>query len=101
MSHCNEMICQQVTLSGYAEGPKVADAVIEASTWRGRPRAGTMRGGGQPGGWSGSAQACPQAAQGGLRVSPGNGFGSLEGLRGGGRGLDGLCSPPVHSFGQA
>ncbi len=30
MSHCNEMICQQVTLSGYAEGPKVADAVIEA-----------------------------------------------------------------------
>jgi hypothetical protein len=25
------MICQQVTLSGYAEGPKVADAVIEAS----------------------------------------------------------------------
>jgi signal peptidase I len=24
------MICQQVTLSGYAEGPKVADAVIEA-----------------------------------------------------------------------
>jgi len=30
MSHCNEMICQQVTLSGYAEGPKVADTVIEA-----------------------------------------------------------------------
>jgi hypothetical protein len=30
MSHCNEMICQQVTLSGYAEWPKVADAVIEA-----------------------------------------------------------------------
>jgi hypothetical protein len=30
MSHCNEMICQQATLSGYAEGPKVADAVIEA-----------------------------------------------------------------------
>jgi hypothetical protein len=24
------MICQQVTLSGYAEWPKVADAVIEA-----------------------------------------------------------------------
>jgi hypothetical protein len=30
MAHCNEMICQQVTLSGYAEWPKVADAVIEA-----------------------------------------------------------------------
>ena len=30
MSHCNEMICQQVTLSGYAEWPKVADAVIKA-----------------------------------------------------------------------
>ena len=30
MSHCNEMICQQVTLLGYAEWPKVADAVIEA-----------------------------------------------------------------------
>jgi hypothetical protein len=30
MSHGNEMICQQVTLSGYAEWPKVADAVIEA-----------------------------------------------------------------------
>jgi hypothetical protein len=30
MSHCNEMLCQQVTLSGYAEWPKVADAVIEA-----------------------------------------------------------------------
>jgi hypothetical protein len=30
MSHCNEMICQQVSLSGYAEWPKVADAVIEA-----------------------------------------------------------------------
>src|SRR2546426_437462 len=30
IAHCNEMICQQVTLSGYAEGPKVADAVIEA-----------------------------------------------------------------------
>src|SRR5215813_5038663 len=26
----NEMICQSVTLSGYAEWPKVADAVIEA-----------------------------------------------------------------------
>jgi len=31
MSHCNEMICQQVTLSGYAERPKVADAVIKAN----------------------------------------------------------------------
>jgi hypothetical protein len=30
MSHRNEMICQQVTLSGYAEWPQVADAVIEA-----------------------------------------------------------------------
>jgi hypothetical protein len=30
MSHGNEMICQLVTLSGYAEWPKVADAVIEA-----------------------------------------------------------------------
>jgi len=30
MSHGNEMICQPVTLSGYAEWPKVADAVIEA-----------------------------------------------------------------------
>jgi len=30
MSPCNEMICQHVTLSGYAERPKVADAVIEA-----------------------------------------------------------------------
>src|SRR4030095_3406613 len=31
MSHGNEMICQPVTLSGYAEWPKVADAVIEAA----------------------------------------------------------------------
>jgi hypothetical protein len=31
MTHCNEMIYQQVTLSGYAEWPKVADAVIEAN----------------------------------------------------------------------
>ena len=29
-SHGNEMICQPVTLSGYTEWPKVADAVIEA-----------------------------------------------------------------------
>ena len=28
-AHCNAMICQQVTLSGDAEWPKVADAVIE------------------------------------------------------------------------
>src|SRR4030095_13618682 len=33
MSHGNEMICQPVTLSGYAEWPKVADAVIEAEPW--------------------------------------------------------------------
>jgi hypothetical protein len=32
MSHGNEMICQPVALSGYAEWPKVADAVIEAQT---------------------------------------------------------------------
>ena len=30
MAHYNVMICQQVTLSGDAEWPKVADAVIEA-----------------------------------------------------------------------
>jgi hypothetical protein len=30
-AHCNEMRCQPLTLSGYAESPKVADAVIEAS----------------------------------------------------------------------
>src|SRR4249920_3452931 len=29
-AHCNAMICHQVTLSGDAEWPKVADAVIEA-----------------------------------------------------------------------
>src|SRR5207245_7911006 len=29
-AHCKAMICQQVTLSGDAEGPKVADAVTEA-----------------------------------------------------------------------
>ena len=29
-AHCNAMICQQVMLSGDAEWPKVADAVIEA-----------------------------------------------------------------------
>jgi hypothetical protein len=32
-AHCNAMICQQVTLSGDAEWPKVADAVIEAGKW--------------------------------------------------------------------
>ena len=31
MAHCNTMICQQVMLSGEAEWPKVADAVIEAA----------------------------------------------------------------------
>ena len=30
MACCNVMICQQATLSGEAERPKVADAVIEA-----------------------------------------------------------------------
>ena len=30
MAHCNVMICQQATVSGDAEWPKVADAVIEA-----------------------------------------------------------------------
>ena len=30
-AHCNAMICQQVTLLGDAEWPKVADAVIEAT----------------------------------------------------------------------
>jgi hypothetical protein len=30
MAHCNVMIYQQVTLSGDAEWPKVADAVSEA-----------------------------------------------------------------------
>ena len=31
MAYCNGMICQQAMLSGEAERPKVADAVIEAS----------------------------------------------------------------------
>ena len=35
IAHCNAMICQQVTLSGDAEWPKVADAVIEAQIFRG------------------------------------------------------------------
>ena len=30
MASCNVMICQQAALSGEAERPKVADAVIEA-----------------------------------------------------------------------
>jgi len=33
-AHCNAMICQQVTLLGDAEWPKVADAVIEAINLR-------------------------------------------------------------------
>ena len=32
MAHCSAMICQLVTVSGDAEWPKVADAVIEACT---------------------------------------------------------------------
>ena len=35
MVYCNVMICQQATLSGEAERPKVADAVIEARLWMG------------------------------------------------------------------
>src|SRR5262249_37167332 len=31
IAYCNVMICQQATLSGEAERPKVADAVIEAA----------------------------------------------------------------------
>jgi hypothetical protein len=34
------MICQPVTLSGYAEWPKVADAVIEALRWLCEPDSG-------------------------------------------------------------
>ena len=30
MAHCSAMLCPQVTLSGDAEWPKVADTVIEA-----------------------------------------------------------------------
>ena len=33
MAYGNEMICPPVTLSGYAEWPKVADAMIEAAHW--------------------------------------------------------------------
>ena len=32
MAHCSARICQSVTVSGDAERPKVADAVIEALT---------------------------------------------------------------------
>src|SRR6267143_1835750 len=32
MAHCSAMICQQVTLSGDDEWPKVADAMIEAGS---------------------------------------------------------------------
>ena len=39
--------------------------------------------------------------RGGLQVRPGNGFESLERLRGGGRGLDGLCGEATHRLGQA
>jgi len=31
MAHCSAILCPQVTLSGDAEWPKVADAVIEAA----------------------------------------------------------------------
>ena len=62
----------------------------DVSTWHGRPCVGTIRGSGQPSGWGLCSWACSQAAQGGVRVRPGNGFESLERLRGGGRGLDGL-----------
>ena len=34
MAHCHTMICQQVTLSGAAEWPKVAGAMIEAAVVR-------------------------------------------------------------------
>src|SRR6266446_8570257 len=61
----------------------------DVSTWRGRPRVGTMRGGGAAGACGRGAGACAQASQCGLRVRPGNGCGSLERWRGGGRGLDG------------
>src|SRR5882672_10540416 len=53
-AHGNAMICQQVTLLGDAEWPKVADAVIEAlistcARWNGRASASlTARGGGLP-----------------------------------------------------
>ena len=73
----------------------------EVSTWRGRPRVGPRRGGGQPGGWGPGSWACSQAAHGGVRVRPGNGFGSLERLRGGRMGSTGLCGVAGHGLGQA
>src|SRR6267143_3989517 len=42
-AHCNAMICQQVTLPGDAEWPKVADAVIEAGFLHTPPVGGTLR----------------------------------------------------------
>src|SRR2546427_13140011 len=36
-AHCNAMICQQVTLLGDAEWPKVADDLIEALVWHTTP----------------------------------------------------------------
>ena len=48
MAHCSAMICQQVTLSGDAEWPKVADAVIEApSCIKNLPQKGGRRWGAQ------------------------------------------------------
>src|SRR5258705_4821032 len=43
MAHCHTMICQQVTLSGEAEWPKVADAVIEAGVQQYMGRHTTMQ----------------------------------------------------------
>ena len=44
MSHGNEMVCQPVTLSGYAEWPKVAGAVIKALRRNGLPETITIDG---------------------------------------------------------
>jgi len=72
------------------------------STWRGRPRLAVRGGGGAGGGRAaGSCAACAQAAQQGWRVRPGTGWGALQRWPGGGRGWDGFCSPPGHSFGPA
>src|SRR6266853_377533 len=43
---------------------------IEVSTWRRRPREGTMRGGGHAGGCGRGSVLCAQASQGGLVVVP-------------------------------
>ena len=43
MAPCSAMICQQVTLSGDAEWPKVADAVIEAVLLKVQFQAGILR----------------------------------------------------------